>query len=464
MNRTDRFDDIVSDWLHADAEHRVPEHLDAVLLQTRTERQRPAWSSLERWLPMQTTLRLAPVPRVAWLLLVVGLVAALALAALAVGSRHRQPAPPFGLARNGSIVYGGTDNDIHTLDPVSGTTTTLITGVAGDHSPLLSPDGTRLLFLRDSATRDQGFGPLQPMIMVANDDGGDVRPLTGPLANFASYVGNAAWSHDGTLVAVISDVDSKPAIQVFTVDGSSPPVVIDTHLLSGIDYLAFRPGNEELTFRGVGPDGVGLFAVGSDGSGYRTIAHVGRRGRREPLAGRHEDRIPDVGRDPRGHPRRRRGHRARLRPRPRSTIDRGIGGRRADVVAGWLSIPVHQIRRWCRQPSRGRFGDRRFTTSRSARPCRTMRRAATTGSLRMAPGCLPTTTRTDPPGCSIRLGRHRGSSFRRPLPPPQVGSASRPDPRPISGSDRPARLLRAGRPSYHRRPRRLARMAAWPTE
>ena len=63
MNRTDRFDDIVSDWLHADAEHRVPEHLDAVLRRTRTERQRPAWSSLERWLPVDTTLRLAPVPR-----------------------------------------------------------------------------------------------------------------------------------------------------------------------------------------------------------------------------------------------------------------------------------------------------------------------------------------------------------------------------------------------------------------
>jgi dipeptidyl aminopeptidase/acylaminoacyl peptidase len=280
MNRTDRFDDIVSDWLHADADHRVPEHLDAVLLRTRTERQRPAWSSLERWLPMQTTLHLAPVPRVAWLLLVVGLVAAVALAALAVGSRHRQPAPPFGLARNGPILYGGSDNDIYSLDPVTGATAVLITGTASDHSPLLSPDGTRLLFLRDSTTRDQGVGPIQPMLMVANDDGSDIRPITGPLANFASSVGNTAWSHDtvwshdGTKVAVIAYIDSKPAIQVFKVDGSSAPVVIDTHGLTDIAYLAFRPGNRELTFRGSAPDGVGLFAAGSDGSGYRTIAHV----------------------------------------------------------------------------------------------------------------------------------------------------------------------------------------------
>jgi len=47
MNPSDGFDRHVSEWLHADAEHRVPEHLDAVLVRTRTERQRPAWSSLE---------------------------------------------------------------------------------------------------------------------------------------------------------------------------------------------------------------------------------------------------------------------------------------------------------------------------------------------------------------------------------------------------------------------------------
>jgi Tol biopolymer transport system component len=109
------------------------------------------------------------------------------------------------------------------------------------------------------------------MIMVANNDGSDVRPLTGALAHFAIYVGNVAWSHDGTMVAVVSDVDSKPAIQVFRVDGSSPPIIIDTHLLTDIAYLAFRPGDREITFRGASPDETGLFAVGSDGNGYRTI-------------------------------------------------------------------------------------------------------------------------------------------------------------------------------------------------
>ena len=189
---------------------------------------------------MQTTLRLTPVPRLAWLLLVGALIAVLGVAALTIGSRHRQPAPPFGPARNGAILYGGTDNDIHSLDPVTGATTTLITGSAGDHRPLVSPDGTRLLFLRDSTTRDQGVGPLRPMIMVANDDGSDIRPLTGAIANFAGFAGNTAWSHDGSRVVVSSGVDSAPVLQVLSLDGSTKPVVIDTEGMAAA-YVAFRP-------------------------------------------------------------------------------------------------------------------------------------------------------------------------------------------------------------------------------
>ena len=113
MNVHDDFDRTVSDWLDEQAGHGMPDYLDEILVRTTRSRQRPWWASLERWLPVQTTLRFAPAPRIAWLLLVLALVAALGVAVLAIGSRHRVPAPPFGLARNGPILYGGTDNDIH---------------------------------------------------------------------------------------------------------------------------------------------------------------------------------------------------------------------------------------------------------------------------------------------------------------------------------------------------------------
>ncbi len=127
MTLNDGFERTVSDWLEEDAGRGAPGYLDEVLARTTRTRQRPAWSSLERWLPVQTTLRLVPVPRLAWLLVIVGLIAALGAAVLLVGSRSRLPAP-FGPAANGSIVYGTESGDILAYDPVTGTTSSIIAG------------------------------------------------------------------------------------------------------------------------------------------------------------------------------------------------------------------------------------------------------------------------------------------------------------------------------------------------
>ena len=170
MTARSDFNGVISDWLDEQVGRGAPDYLDDVLSRTTRTRQRPAWSSLERWLPVQTTLRLAPVPRLAWLLVVVALIAALGVAVLAVGSRHRQLPPPFGLARNGAVLYGGSDGDIHKLDPATGATSTLVAGASGDSVPWLSPDGTRFLFLRDSVP-NADTGGKAATIMVADDDG-----------------------------------------------------------------------------------------------------------------------------------------------------------------------------------------------------------------------------------------------------------------------------------------------------
>jgi Tol biopolymer transport system component len=269
MNVHDGFDRTVSAWLDEQAGHGMPDYLDQVLSATTRSRQRPWWSSLERWLPMQTTLRLSPVPRVAWLLVVLGLLVAFAVAAVAIGSRYRQPAPPFGLARNGAILYAGSNDDIYRLDPVTGASAALVTGSSHDHLPWLSPDGTKFLFIRD--VTDPLSGGSGQMIMVANDDGSDVRSLTEALARF----GMAGWSHDGSTVVVASDLDSGPALQLFKVDGLSQPVLIDLQGMTAL-YVAFRPGDQELTFRGSRPDGDGLYAVRADGTGLRTILPPGQ--------------------------------------------------------------------------------------------------------------------------------------------------------------------------------------------
>jgi dipeptidyl aminopeptidase/acylaminoacyl peptidase len=271
MTARSDFNVVISDWLEDQAGCGAPDYLDDVLARTTRTRQRPAWSSLERWLPVQTTLRFTPVPRIAWLLVVIALLVAIGVAALAVGSRQHPLPPPFGPAGNGSVVFGGTDNDIHRLDPFSGATAALITGSTSDRNPSMAPDGTRFLFLRDS-TVSGADGNFEPIVMVANADGSDPRPLTGPLANFDTdaWSRSAEWSHDGSRIAVASDVDGKPAVVVFTIDGSRKPIVVDMRGMRAV-FMSFRPGDRELTFLGDKGDSTGLYAVGADGQGFRTI-------------------------------------------------------------------------------------------------------------------------------------------------------------------------------------------------
>ncbi len=265
MSANDGFDRLVTGWLHDHAGLGTPDYLDETLSLTTHLRQRPAWSSLERWLPMQTTLRLTPVLRIAVLLVLIALLAVLGVAVLTVGSRAHTLPPPFGPARNGAILYGATDNDVYRLDPVSGAATALIAGSTRDSAPWLSPDGTQFLFLRD-AVPDPATDGKTATIIVAASDGTGVRPLTGRLDSIL----DVAWSHDGTRVAVSAYVGGTPTLQLFTVVGQSQPLVIDTGGMA-TSYLAFRPGDREVTFLGTKGDVNGLFAVGVDGHGLRTI-------------------------------------------------------------------------------------------------------------------------------------------------------------------------------------------------
>src|SRR5262245_21681082 len=84
---------MLTSWLDDPWTPPAPGYLGEVLDRTRTMRQRPAWASLERWLPMAVITRpaAAPMPlRFAFYLLVALLAVALALGALVIGSRLMQ--------------------------------------------------------------------------------------------------------------------------------------------------------------------------------------------------------------------------------------------------------------------------------------------------------------------------------------------------------------------------------------
>jgi len=262
MTLSDGFDRTVSTWLDEQAGRGAPGYLDEVLARTTRTRQRPWWSSLERWLPMQTTLRLAPVPRIAWLLVVLALIVAFGAAVLVVGSRPRLPAP-FGLARNGAVVFDTAAGDIDILDPVTGASRVLIAGPTNDLWPWFAGNGSTFLFFRETAVTDQFDA------MIANADGSGVRRLAGPF-------GKPDWvepSPDGTKLAVIADPGSATAAAriVDVATGAATPLTLGTQVSS----LDWRPDGRELVYRASQGGTFGLYAVRPDGSGDRPIVPPG---------------------------------------------------------------------------------------------------------------------------------------------------------------------------------------------
>jgi len=257
---------VVSDWLHEYGAHRVPDHLDAVLRTTSTRRQRPAWSSLERWLPVQTTARFALQPRLGWLLLIVlALIAVIAVALLAAGSRNR-PAPPFGPAANGAVAYA-QDGDIYRYDIATGQLAPLIAGPTYDFGATFSRDGTRLLLARIPAGHVGDADP--PLsIMVADLDGSNVRDLTGPVNGSCWW----DWSPDGSRIVYSTKRPSGYGLLNVVDVATGTSTTFDVGSSVGCSGIAWRPPDgQEIVFRG--DDGVrhAVFAIRPDGTGLRQV-------------------------------------------------------------------------------------------------------------------------------------------------------------------------------------------------
>jgi len=260
MTTNDRFERAMSSWLREDAPFRVSDHLEEVLEVTRVTRQRPAWSSLERWLPVDTTFRprFFNVPQPGRLALLAGLILLLlALAIVAIGSRQQRLPEPFGLARNGIFVTS-RDGDIYAVDPATSQNAPLVLGDGFDFSPIFSRDGTKIVFLRSD-------GPLaEPAIltmMVANADGSGLHPVTPPTQNLDWF----DWSPDGAQIAYMA----KGKLWVADVDGGAPRNlggVIGAHFPTWLP-----PDGKEIVYRleATNPE---IRAIRSDGTGAHAIS------------------------------------------------------------------------------------------------------------------------------------------------------------------------------------------------
>jgi Tol biopolymer transport system component len=185
-------------------------------------------------------------------------VLALLVAAPALLGAQTQTLLPFGPARNGLIAWA-IDGDIEVGDPVSGSSTVVVSGPDVDRDPVFSRDGSRLAFLRQLPSDPGRFD-----LMVVGADGGAPRlvsavPIPSPDA--------VEWAPGGASI-LVSDRDGR--LTRYFVDGSPARAILDgVHL----EPDAFRP-----------PDGAQLLYERHEERGAIYVMDVAGSGAR-PLVG-----------------------------------------------------------------------------------------------------------------------------------------------------------------------------------
>jgi dipeptidyl aminopeptidase/acylaminoacyl peptidase len=270
MMPSERFERQLPELLTELAAPRTPDYFDDLFGLTARTRQRPAWTFLERWLPMVDIARQpiltsrVPLRTIGLGLLLIALILA-AVAAFVVGTQRNLPAP-FGPARNGLVAFA-KDGDIYTADPVSGRAVAIVTGPETDLRPVWSLDGTQLAFERRVV--DSAVSP--GLFYVAEADGtGLVQVTPDALRSIESY----AFSPDGQEIVFTARPTGFSTLFIAKSDGSSAPRTLSVGALSPSEPTYRPPDGGEIAFVGLqqGESAAGLYAIKPDGTGLRPIA------------------------------------------------------------------------------------------------------------------------------------------------------------------------------------------------
>jgi WD40 repeat protein len=256
-------DRLLVTWLEEGPDRGSPEAVERAMAATRRTTQRPGWTIPERWLPMQLAIRPAGVPRPMLYFLAAALLAvALAGVLLFAGSRPPAP-PPFGPARNGSILTGA-GAELWLADADGTNPHKLAIGLGEAVSPVFSPDGARVTFL----TRAPGSKAYS--VYVANADGSGARSVTGEMQVNSPSVGGVTWSPDGTKLMLESFDGLVNRIYVVGADGSGLHPITD--VTADRRTPAWSPDGSLILYQLTLRDGGTFLAVSNpDGTAERRI-------------------------------------------------------------------------------------------------------------------------------------------------------------------------------------------------
>ncbi len=266
-------DQLITTWLHSDADATVPSYLDETLqILDRTARPRgPGW--WQRLIAVERPIM--PIPRP---LLQVALLALLVLAALAaaliVGSQRR-PAPPIGPAGNGQIAYSD-GRTLYLLDLDGRRVQSGFFGMGYETNPSISPDGTRIAWF---SRRDSDLGG-QRLYVAPLDGSSPPLDVAGalPAWNLVDTDVPPGWSPDGTrLVYTGLEIGTGDiGIVVASTDGSGSAFVASSGPMSDLRYPRWSPDGRWISFsatEGYVLDGTTLVIVRPDGSDETAVLH-----------------------------------------------------------------------------------------------------------------------------------------------------------------------------------------------
>jgi Tol biopolymer transport system component len=267
MTAMDRFDRDFAVALVDLADAHYPDYFDDALDRAMRRAQRPAWTFLERWLPMSAIALRQPfgMPRL-WRTMGILVILGLLLAAIlfAVGSQRKLP-PPYGLAANGSIVYAA-NGDIYVREAGTGADRKVVGGPETDVFPSYSRDGSFLTFVRLRTDDEEA----KESLMIANTDGTAVRTVIA-----ATVLHAFAVSPKGDELAIITELHGNKTLSIVAADGRTPPRSIEMEVVAEAGVEWRPPNGRELIFVGRSTASYAIHSVRPDGTGLERLSEYG---------------------------------------------------------------------------------------------------------------------------------------------------------------------------------------------